>query len=79
MNGEQIFGLAVTILIVTLICSVTYYNVTENNNELAYKQSILTAIQNGLDPLVATCAVEDGNGDNPTCVLMAARKRDGEI
>jgi len=64
-----IFWVALSLMIMTLISCITYYNY---NQTQAIKSNIETAISKGIDPLSVRCAYS--NSQDTVCVAYAARK-----
>jgi hypothetical protein len=76
MNGENsmdsdqkfwaiftaIIGAVVTALILTVA------SVTKHNDKI-----ILEMVEEGADPLAASCAITNTQGNSPTCIAIAAR------
>jgi hypothetical protein len=70
MDKEMlIFWVALSLMIMTLISCITYYNY---NQTQAIKSNIETAISKGIDPLSVRCAYS--NSQDTVCVAYAARK-----
>ena len=70
MKAEIIGAVSgVVIVVVTLISSVTYYNIKKDE---AIKSSVESAIVKGIDPMAVRCAY--GAKDN-VCIVYAASKK----
>ncbi|CAB5220545.1 hypothetical protein UFOVP240_1 [uncultured Caudovirales phage] len=67
--SERIFICALASVIITLICSVTYYNYSELKS---LERNVESAIVKGIDPLAVRCAYAKNN--DTICVAYGTTK-----
>jgi hypothetical protein len=68
-SGDQFLTiLTVTCGAVLAALILTVASVTKHNDKI-----ILEMVEEGADPIAASCAVYDSAGDSPTCIAIAAR------
>lgn len=75
MNNTNIIATISGIVAVTLVGSITYFQVVSNNNN---KEIVTRAIERGLDPTTAACASRIGSNSTAdiraTCEKLAIIK-----
>lgn len=71
MNNEGKFWVSISIVFSIAIVFVVYFSTGYWKD---YNGKILTLIENGVNPVSAVCAMQNDYGENPTCIVLAAKK-----
>lgn len=66
MEDNKVFIIAATIVVLSVIGSVAFYNVNENNN---MARNLDNVAGKGIDPIAVRCAYSP---DKTTCIVYAA-------
>lgn len=78
MTSEAKFWLGFNIcfwsFMIASVWAIAWHDYHDRILEQEYKVAIIKALENGIDPLEMTCAIEDGAGDNPTCIIHAVKQ-----
>lgn len=61
MDNQNVFWTIAGIVVITVSCCITYFNVTDSNNS---KEIVSRAIERGVDPVVAACAAQVTTGNH---------------
>lgn len=57
----------IAVVIITVVLAITYHSVDR-------VEKFTRMVESGADPLKVKCALEDPNGNKPTCIMMAAKE-----
>jgi len=69
--NEGKFWLSFWAIVGVVILGITYLS---TNYWMDYNTKFVQAIKDGVNPMELMCATQDSMGDNPTCVILAAKK-----
>jgi hypothetical protein len=70
MNGEDKFWVVVTAIVGAVA---TVLVLTIASSSWRSDKIILEMVEAGADPIAASCAINDTQGNSPTCIAIAAR------
>lgn len=71
MSSDDKFWVAQFAILAVIILGIAGYTTSYHK---AYDERIAELVEAGTDPLAAMCALEDQQGNNPTCVLLSAKR-----
>ena len=71
MDNVQKFWVVIWAIINITIISVVAIG---TNYWMDHNTKVVDLISKGVDPVAALCAMQDDNGNNPTCIVLAVKK-----
>ena len=73
MNFDQVLGAGIVVFALTVVLSITAYNIKADAIQLEETKVIAEMIKGGANPLLISCALTDRNGDNPVCIAAVVK------